>query len=71
MDETEPGPPRLSPTAMSMADAAKLLTAVGAAKVTEEMLREDLGFGAPANADGTLNLVHYAAWLVREVARGD
>ena len=61
----------LSPTAMTLADAAKLLTAVGGTKVTEEMLREDLGLGAPANADGTLNLVHYAAWLVREMARGD
>jgi len=56
---------------MALPDAAKLLSAVGGSPVTEEMLREDLGLGAPANADGTLNLVHYAAWLVREVARGD
>lgn len=56
---------------MTLPDAAKLLSAVGATKVTEAMLREDLGIGAPANADGTLNLVHYAAWLVQEVARGD
>ena len=71
MDEDQPDRPRLSPTAMPLVDAAKLLSAVGGTKVTEEMLREDLGLGAPANADGTLNLVHYAAWLVREVARGD
>lgn len=71
MGEDEPDRPRLSPTAMTLPDAAKLLTAVGGTTVTEEMLRGDLGLGAPANADGTLNLVHYAAWLVREVARGD
>ncbi len=71
MNENEPERPRLSPTAMALPDAAKLLSAVGGSPVTEEMLREDLGLGAPANADGTLNLVHYAAWLVREVARGD
>lgn len=71
MDEDQPDRPRLSPTAMTLVDAAKLLSAVGGTKVTEEMLHEDLGLGAPANADGTLNLVHYAAWLVREVARGD
>jgi len=71
MDENEFDRPRLSPTAMTLIDAAKVLSAVGGAKITEEMLREDLGIGAPANADGTLNLVHYAAWLVREVARGD
>ncbi len=71
MDENEPDRPRLSPTAMTLIDAAKVLSAVGGVKVTEEMLREDLGIGAPANPDGTLNLVHYAAWLVREVAHGD
>ena len=25
--------------------------------------------GAPANPDGTLNLVHYAAWLVQQMGR--
>jgi len=71
VDENDPERPRLSPTAMTLADAAKILSTVGNAKVTESMLRKDLGLGAPANPDGTLNLVHYAAWLVREVARGD
>jgi hypothetical protein len=56
---------------MAFADAAKLLTAVGGSAVTEEMLHEDVGLGAPSNPDGTLNIVHYAAWLVREVARGN
>jgi hypothetical protein len=35
------------------------------------MLRADIDAGAPANADGTINLVHYAAWLVKEMGRGD
>jgi hypothetical protein len=26
--------------------------------------------GAPTNADGSINLVHYAAWLVKEMATG-
>ena len=30
------------------------------------MLRADLAAGAPTNPDGTINLVHYAAWLARE-----
>jgi hypothetical protein len=62
---------RLSPSALSLADAAQLLSAVGGSVVTVELLRADIGLGAPTNPDGTLNLVHYAAWLVREVARGD
>ncbi len=61
----------LSPTALTLADAAALLTRAGGEPVTVEMLEADIVTGAPANADGTLNLVHYAAWLVREIARGD
>ena len=35
------------------------------------MIELDIAEGAPTNADGTLNLVHYAAWLVKEMAGGD
>jgi len=35
------------------------------------MLQADIDAGAPTNADGTLNLVHYVAWLVKEMGRGD
>ncbi len=28
-----------------------------------EVIEADLEAGAPRNADGTINLVHYAAWL--------
>jgi hypothetical protein len=60
----------LNPTALSLADAAALLTRAGAKAVTVEMLEGDVAAGAPANIDGTLNLVHYAAWLVKEIAHG-
>jgi len=62
--------PRLSPTALPVADAARLLSAVGGQAVTVEMLQADVAGGAPTNADGTLNLVQYAAWLVKEAASG-
>lgn len=39
--------------------------------VTEAMIRVDIAAGAPANRDGTLNLVHYAACLAEEMGRGD
>jgi hypothetical protein len=61
----------LSPMALELADAAKVLSKLFAKPVTEAMLREDVADGAPLNSDGTLNVVHYAAWLVREVARAD
>ena len=50
--------------------AARVLTRLGGKAVTDEMLRADIDAGAPTNADGTVNLVHYAAWLVKEMAAG-
>ena len=56
-------------TALSLADVAALLSRVGGKPVTAEMIREDIAAGAPQNPDGTMNLIQYAAWLVREVTR--
>lgn len=61
---------RLNPAALPIPDAARVLSRAGGFVVSEEMLRADIDAGAPTNADGTVNLVHYAAWLVRESARG-
>jgi len=58
----------LNPAALPVADAALVLSRAGGAPVSEEMLRADIDAGAPTNADGTVNLVHYAAWLVRKLA---
>ena len=60
---------RLSPQALSVEDAARLLTAVGGSTVTTEMIRADIDAGAPVNADGTINLMHYTAWLVKDLSR--
>ena len=64
------GTSRLSPAALGVADAARVLTRIGGKPVTDEMLRADIDAGAPVNADGSLNLVHYAAWLVKEMSAG-
>jgi hypothetical protein len=61
----------LNPTALTVADAARLLSKVGGQPVRVTMIEADLADGAPANPDGTLNLVHYAAWIVKEMASGD
>ena len=45
------------PTALSPEQAARLLG------IEARMLEQDIAAGAPANPDGTVNLVHYAAWL--------
>ena len=64
------GLPRLNPAAMPVEDAARVLTRLGGKPVTEAMLRVDIDAGAPTNADGSVNLVHYAAWLVKEMSAG-
>lgn len=60
---------RLNPAAIPISYAAQMLTRAAGRQITEETLRADIDAGAPVNADGTLNLVHYTAWLVKEVSR--
>ena len=68
MHDAPSGPVRRSPAAMSVADVARVLCASGSRHATEAAVQADLDAGAPTNADGSVNLVHYAAWLVRQVA---
>jgi hypothetical protein len=56
---------RLSPAALSVEDAARTLG------LPVEAVRSDIAEGAPTNADGTLNLVNYAAWLNGKLTDGD
>ena len=65
-----PNERRLAPGAIPVAELVKALNALGA-KVTVEQIREDVAAGAPTNPDGTMNLVHYGAWLAREAKRAD
>jgi hypothetical protein len=66
----DPGKLPLSPTALALPDAARLLSKIGGQPVTVDMLTADRAEGAPTNPDGTLNVVHYTAWLVRQLAQG-
>ena len=63
-------PPALDPQALRLEDLARILSASGLRQVTVEMLQADLDDGAPRNADGSVNLVHYTAWLVKELLGG-
>jgi len=53
------------PRALSVTDLARLLN------VAEEKIREHIVAGAPTAADGTINLVHYAAWLNQRLKERD
>ena len=61
----------LDPNRLTPEQAAKLLSAAAKVRVPVEQVAADLEAGAPQNSDGTMNLVQYAAWLVKEMGRGD
>ncbi len=61
----------INPLALTIADAAKLLSKAGGRLITPEQIDADIAAGAPLNGDGTINLVTYAAWLSKERGRGD
>lgn len=56
---------RADPAAIDVAQLARLLG------VPVETIRRHLADGAPQAADGTVNLVHYAAWLNRRLKERD
>ena len=59
---------QLKITALSVADLAKLLKRTGSRTASEDAVRQDIENGAPVNPDGTVNLIHYTAWLAKEAA---
>jgi len=59
----------LDPNRLSVDQAAKLLSAAAKVRVPAGQIAADLEAGAPQNPDGTINLVHYCAWLLKEMAR--
>ena len=58
---------KVNPASMTVEEAARMLSAAGNRKITLEEIQADLDDGAPVGADGRISLVHYAAWLAREV----
>ena len=63
--------PGLNPQALRPDVLARILSTSGGRHVDVATLEADIEAGAPTNADGTINLVHYAAWLVGEMGRGN
>jgi hypothetical protein len=71
MSATAAPNPGLKMTALSVPDVVKVLSKASGRPVTETMVRADIQAGAPVNSDGSMNLLAYAAWLVRETSHGD
>ena len=73
IDQNAPmDPPRPNPAALAIPDLARILSNAAQRTIAAETIDADVAAGAPTNADGTMNLVHYTAWLILELAtRGD
>lgn len=59
----------ISLTALTPDQLVDILTKAGSESSSAERLNLDLQSGAPVNSDGTINLIHYMAWLVGELSR--
>jgi hypothetical protein len=57
----------INPAALTPQQLVTVLAKAGGNKVTEADVRRDIAEGAPTNADGTMHLVHYTAWLAEQV----
>lgn len=57
---------KFSPFKLSNPELVKLLRKAGSTAMTDAVLQKHLQAGAPTNADGTINIFHYVAWLIRE-----
>ena len=62
---------QVDPTRLSIEQASKLLSAAYRERIDAATIQVDIDAGAPTNADGTINLVHYAAWQAMELGRGE
>jgi len=47
-----------------------VLVKSGFRDMTLELLHSDFDLGAPRNPDGTVNLIHYMAWILKEMYNG-
>ncbi len=67
----KPGKPpaAANPTRLTHPQFAELLSKMSKRDVAVKEVQEDIAKGAPTNEDNTINLIHYCAWLVAQVAR--
>ena len=55
-------------TALSIDQVAKILSAAGSRRITEQMIQEAIEAGAPTLTDGRINLIEFTAWLEKDLS---
>ena len=59
----------VNPLALSAGDLMRMLRKSGCPQMTDETLQRLIDDGLPLNADGTLNIIEFTAWMLKEVQR--
>ena len=57
----------VNPLALSAGDLMRMLRRSGCPQMTDETLQRLIDDGLPLNADGTLNIIEFTAWMLKEV----
>jgi hypothetical protein len=60
-------PVAVNPLSLSIDETARMLSAAGGKRITPAQIQADIDAGAPVASGGRINLVHYVAWLIKEV----
>jgi hypothetical protein len=64
-------PVSINPAALTVEQVSQLLIAAGSKHANVETIRRHIESGAPVSSEGKINLLHYTAWLVREVSHAE
>ena len=57
---------KVNPLALPAGDALRMLRRAGCPQMSDETLQRLIDDGLPLNADGTLNIIEYTAWMLKE-----
>ena len=57
----------VNPLALPAGDAIRMLRRQGCPQMSDKTLQRLIDDGLPLNADGTLNIIEFTAWMLKEV----
>ena len=59
------------PKHLTKEQVVKVLKLSGSRTISSEALEADIEAGAPVNEDGTIDIIAYAAWILKGNGNGD
>jgi len=61
---------KMDPTRLTIEELARVLTASGQMEITPARVQKEVDEGFQLNDDGTINIIHYTAWLLKTLGYG-